>query len=52
MIPKIAESAGNVLTGVPFDDTDTASVIWDDFTTKLDALARARCEGKPSRGGS
>ena len=39
MIPKIAESAGNVLTGVPFDDTDTASVIWDDFTTKLDALA-------------
>ncbi len=39
MIPKIAESAGNVLEGVPFDDTDTASVIWDDFTTKLDALA-------------
>ena len=39
MIPKIAESAGNVLAGVPFDDTDTASVIWDDFTTKLGALA-------------
>ena len=39
MIPKIAESAGNVLAGVPFDDTDTASVIWDDFTAKLDALA-------------
>ena len=27
------------MEGVPFDDTDTASVIWDDFTTKLDALA-------------
>ena len=39
MIPKIAESAGNVLKGVPFDDSDTASVIWDDFTTKIDALA-------------
>ena len=39
MIPKIAESAGNVLAGVPFDETDTASVIWDDFTTKLDVLA-------------
>ena len=38
MIPQIAESAGNVLMGAPFDDTGTSSVIWADFNDKLAAL--------------
>ena len=35
MIPKIVESAGNVLAGAPFDATETPSVIWQDFNDKL-----------------
>ena len=35
MVPKIVESAGNVLAGAPFDATETPSVIWQDFNDKL-----------------
>ena len=38
MIPQITESAGNVLVGVPFDDTGTSSIIWSDFNDKLAPL--------------
>ena len=41
MIPKIIESASNVLLGAPFDAGDEPSVIWADFTDKLDQLALA-----------
>ena len=38
MVPKIVESAGNVLAGAPFDATETPSVIWQDFNDKLARL--------------
>ncbi|MDG2460209.1 MAG: DUF885 domain-containing protein [Luminiphilus sp.] len=38
MIPKMVESAGNVLSGAPFDDSREPSVIWADFNDKLDRL--------------
>ena len=41
MIPKIIESASNVLLGAPFDAGDEPSVIWADFNDKLDQLALA-----------
>ncbi|MDA9941453.1 DUF885 domain-containing protein [Luminiphilus sp.] len=44
MIPKIIESASNVLLGVPFDAGDEPSVIWADFNDKLDQLALAPAE--------
>ena len=44
MIPKIIESASNVLLGVPFDAGDEPSVIWADFKDKLDQLALAPAE--------
>ena len=44
MIPKIIESASNVLLGAPFDAGDEPSVIWADFNDKLDQLALAPAE--------
>ena len=44
MIPKIIESASNVLLGAPFDAGDESSVIWADFNDKLDQLALAPAE--------
>jgi uncharacterized protein (DUF885 family) len=41
MIPKMIESASNVLLGAPFDPVDEPSVIWADFNDKLDQLALA-----------
>ena len=38
MIPQIAESAGNVLVGAPFDQSGSPSVIWADFNDKLSTL--------------
>ena len=38
MIPKIVGSAGNVLKGAPFDDSAPPSILWEDFSSKLDAL--------------
>ena len=38
MIPQIAESAGNVLVGAPFDQSGSPSVIWADFNDKLATL--------------
>ena len=44
MIPKIIESATNVLLGAPFDSGDEPSVIWADFNDKLDQLALTPAE--------
>ena len=44
MIPKMIESASNVLLGAPFDPVDEPSVIWADFNDKLDQLALAPAE--------
>jgi len=44
MIPKIIESASNVLLGAPFDSGDEPSVIWADFNDKLDQLALTPAE--------
>ena len=38
MIPKIVRSAGNVLKGAPFDDSAEPSILWQDFSSKLNAL--------------
>jgi uncharacterized protein (DUF885 family) len=41
MVPKIIEAASNVITGEPFDNSGTSSVIWHDFNAKLDQLPLA-----------
>ena len=38
MVPKIIQSAANVLRGEPFEQSGEASVIWEDFNHKLDQL--------------
>ena len=38
MVPKIIQSAANVLRGEPFEQSGEASVIWEDFNNKLDQL--------------
>ena len=39
MIPKITDAASNVLRGAPFDDDAQLSVIWADFTSKIEQLS-------------
>jgi len=36
--PKMLESAQNVITGAPYDDSGTDSTLWEDFKTKVAAL--------------
>jgi len=38
MYPQMIEAAGNVITGVPFDDSGEDSTIWADFKAKVDSL--------------
>lgn len=35
---KISDAARNVITGAPFDESETASPLWKDVTGKIDAL--------------
>ncbi len=39
--PKIVETAANVISGRPFEDSDHANLLLDDFATKLDRLELA-----------
>jgi uncharacterized protein (DUF885 family) len=52
MIPKMIESASNVLLGAPFDGGDEPSVIWADFNDKLDQLALAPADARTLREGA
>lgn len=36
--PKMLESAQNVITGAPYDDSGKDSTLWEDFKTKVTAL--------------
>jgi uncharacterized protein (DUF885 family) len=36
--PKILQAAGQVIRGLPFDESEQASSLWADFTNKLAAL--------------
>ncbi len=38
IVPQVIETAQNVITGAPFDDSGENSVLYEDFTNKVNAL--------------